>query len=169
MGFRAWARGHLIQRRSFLGIIFRWNGPVWGGRWKFWFVGKSNSSISTVIVFLLNPCFSSDFLKNTRALFVCWLCLWFVEMSLFLTTSCFPWDGLLGSLGPEGQLCCLLWGRKTLCSSGKPESNFQLLLSVCNFENELYFPLTVIAVKTPSWALNWQVAFLKSRRRQNDL
>ena len=118
-----------------------------GGNFGLW--AKNNNSICTVIVFLLNPCFSSDFLKNTRPLFIFWLCLWFAEVSLFLTTSCFPWDGLLVSLGPEGQLCCVLRGRKTLCSSGKPESNFQILLSVCSFENELYFPLTVIAVKIP--------------------
>lgn len=89
-----WTSKH---RQECFCITLSWSRQAWGGRWKLWFVGKINSSISTIIVHLVNQCLF--LLKNTRALFICWLHLWFAEVSLFLATSCFPFDGLSGSVG----------------------------------------------------------------------
>lgn len=100
--------------------------------------------------------FLQTFLKNTRALFISWLCLWFAEVSLFLATSCFPLDGLKFSGSNQKVNSVVLYDGEKHCSSGKPESNFKRLLSLCSFENELYFPLTAIAVKSQGcWIGGW--------------
>lgn len=54
-------------------------------------------------------------------IFIQLLAQWFTEVSLFLATSCFPLDSLLGSVEVtrRSTLLSLLMEKRTLCSSEK--------------------------------------------------
>lgn len=61
---------------------------------------KSTIAFSQSLFSLWIHAFLQTFWKPPGlSLFISWLCLWFAEVSLFLATSCFPLDGLLGSVG----------------------------------------------------------------------